>query len=82
MTYTILHKDLQRLNVVEHHPHHFTAEASELGFPAGMFPEEIKTDMGNGQAFILDQEKVDDGDLLWVRYRQALGCVSLTIFND
>jgi hypothetical protein len=80
--YTILNKDRELLGVIESKVHEFTAEASELGFPVGQFPEKILTDMGNGQAFVRVSEIGRDGDLLWVLYRQALGCISLKVFND
>jgi hypothetical protein len=80
--YRILHKEWESFGIVEHEVHQFAAEASSLGFPVGQFPEKILTDMGNGQPLILDSKKVCDGDLMWVVYRQALGCISLKVFND
>jgi len=70
-------------NVVEFEPHRFVAEASELGLRAGEWPTQIPTEIGNRQPFIRRSKKVDaEGDLLWVTYEQALGCVRLRVFND
>lgn len=64
-------------------PHLFVAEASELGFLPGIWPERLRTKLGNGMPFIRRSKKVDaDGDIEWVTYDQANGCVRLRVFND
>lgn len=67
---------------VEAKPHHFVAEASTLGWKPGTWPDRVETDLGNRLPFILDTYETKDGDLLWVRYQQANGCIGLRVFND
>lgn len=58
---------------------HYVTEASDLELPVGQFPRVIQTNLGNGQPFV----RQDDGQVeMGVQYRQVLGCISLTIFND
>lgn len=67
--------------VLEHAPHQFSAEASELGFER--LPVVIHTKMGNGNDFIaMGEETNDDGDLLYVLYQQEYGAIQLKVFND
>lgn len=54
----------------------FVVEASTLDLPPGRFPERIETDLGNGQPFYLFA--LDESRAL---YRQALGCIVLSILN-
>lgn len=60
----------------------YTAFASDIGIAPGPFPRTIETDLGNKLQFIAMRKKVIDGDLQYVRYEQALGCVTLFVFND
>jgi hypothetical protein len=70
-------------DVTESEVHTFTAEASSLGLPPGEWPVSLETEIGNRQPFIRTSRKIDaDGDTMWVTYRQALGCVTLRVFND
>lgn len=69
-------------DVMEHQPHHFTAEASELGLPVGVFPQHLKTTLGNGQDFYAYHDELRDGDRLWVDYHQGNGCIKLRVYND
>jgi hypothetical protein len=70
-------------DVTEAEVHLFTAEASSLGLRAGEWPQNLETKIGNQRPFIRTSKKVDaEGGLLWVTYRQDLGCVVLRIFND
>jgi hypothetical protein len=78
----LLQKDRQMLGVHEYEVHKFSGEASTLGLRVGEWPVKIETDMGNGLPFVFYDKKIDDGDLLWVTYRQDLGCISLRIYND
>jgi hypothetical protein len=77
MAQMIYYKD-----VTEEEVHLFTVEASSLGLRAGEWPQKIETEIGNRRPFIRTSKKVGDEGLLWVTYRQDLGCVVLRIFND
>ena len=51
-------------------------------FRAG-FPRTVETNIGNGQPFVGRTKKVDsDGDIVYVRYTQQLGCYDLIVYND
>lgn len=63
-------------------PYQYTTEASTLGLPAGQWPYLMTTTMGNGMPFVRSTKKVQDGDLLYVRYRQSNGVLDLIVFND
>jgi hypothetical protein len=76
-------KTITRDQVHEFEIHKFSCEASDIGLPAGHWPEVFSTSIGNGQQLVRSTKKVDDeGDLMWVTYRQLLGCISLRIYND
>lgn len=70
---------ITREQVSEHSVHEFVAEASELGWPPGLVPREIMTDLGNGQNLLYRRSFPDNGGWAWT---QANGCVTLTVFND
>lgn len=57
--------------------HTFSAFASDLGMQPGYFPDEIETNIGNGEPFIRIRL-----DSIGGAYKQRLGCAFLTIFND
>jgi hypothetical protein len=58
-------------------------DASELGIRVGeKWPIAIETPLGNGQPFRFHDSMWEDGDLLYVEYRQAFGCLKLRVFND
>ena len=64
-------------------PHHFVLEASDLGLPPGHWPCAIATEMGNKQPFYFTHdERNDEGELVAGHYKQILGCITLTIYND
>jgi hypothetical protein len=42
----------------------------------------MTTTMGNGMPFVRSTKKVQDGDLLYVRYQQSNGVLDLIVFND
>ena len=65
--------------LTEERPYEFFAEASELGFPVGKWPEVIQTSSptGNGNEFLLVRLKDQAG-----HYQQSLGCCRITVFND
>lgn len=56
----------------------FSAEASDLGWPPGMWPNQFKVNgLGNGQFFVkmMQRESV-------IVYMQELGCVQIEVWND
>lgn len=65
--------------VYETEPHHFQADASDLGLPVGYFPPQLPTSMGNKLPFVLEYVKDNGGYFV---YRQTAGCMMLTVFND
>ena len=69
-------------NLTEVTAHHFTTFASDLGWRAGHFPDQVETKMGNGQFLYPVAYKTEDGDLLYVTYRQNLGIMTVKVFND
>lgn len=74
-----------RDQVQETEVHRFTCEASAIGLPAlvSQWPENIETELGNGRS--LYRYSIDwspDDTIAAVRYRQELGCITVTIFND
>lgn len=58
-------------------PHRFYADASDLGWAPGYFPEQVDTDLGNGLPFVKTDQDEDR-----IRYSQANGCITLVVFND
>ena len=64
-------------NAREHEVHQWSTEASDLRLPPGCWPGSISTELGNGQPFIF---QTFDGKCAF--YRQALGCLTLKIWND
>jgi hypothetical protein len=78
----ILRHECERLDVHEFETHRYSADASTLGIAPGKWPASIHTDLGNGMPFMMDHHEVKDGDLMWVRYHQANGCITLLVYND
>lgn len=66
-------------NATETAPHQFCSEASELRFPRNQsyWPRVVQTDLGNKRPFIMFEE-IDGA----AKYRQDLGCATLSVFND
>ena len=63
--------------------HRYGAEASSIGLEPGQWPPSLPTTLGNGQPFVRTAPRYDEqGDLLSVTYRQAMGCISLSVLND
>lgn len=60
----------------------FMCSASDVEAFRKGFPKTVKTCLGNGMAFVGHSKKIVDGDLLYVRYRQAAGCIDLIVYND
>lgn len=73
---------ITRKIVHENEPGKFSVDASELGLTPGEWPVKFETDLGNGQQFVIAERKVEDGDVLYVRYQQSYGKITLTVFND
>lgn len=68
--------------VTETGPHDFVTEASTLGLKPGEWPKRLNTDLGNRLPFILKSVSAPAGELLYVTYVQAMGCIELKVFND
>jgi hypothetical protein len=73
---------ITRDQVREFDTHKYIADASDLGWSPGEWPEWVPTDIGNGKPFLAFSWEYRDGDVEWVTYRQALGCISLNVHND
>ena len=70
------------LGVEEIRAHRFVAEASTLGFRPGQWPRLIETNLGNGRPFFFHSMCHSDGEIISAEYRQALGCITLSVLND
>lgn len=68
---------INRAQVMEHTTHHFTTEASDLGWPPGHWPDRVETDLGNGQSLVLKQINSEQA-----LYEQVAGCIEVTVYND
>jgi len=70
--------------LMEIYPHELETEASMLGLRPGEWPEQIPAPtFGNGMPFLRSTKMLSpDGDLVWVRYNQANGSMSLVVWND
>ena len=76
----------QRHIFTEHKPHQFSTFASDLynvvpAFRNG-FPKRINATIGNGRPFYAISKKMDDDEVVYVRYRQECGCIEIKVFND
>jgi hypothetical protein len=58
-------------------PHEFYTDASDLGWPAGFWPSQAPTLLGNGLPFLLGRVGEDSAT-----YHQCNGCIVLRVFND
>lgn len=65
-------------NASEYENMRFATEASTLCIPVGSWPKSLSTKLGNKQPFQLIY--ADGGEE--ATYRQSLGCLELTVFND
>lgn len=63
--------------VRENQVHQFSAFASDLGIRCDQIPYAFETELGNGQLLMLHH---NGGEMLI--YKQQLGCVTFTLFND
>ncbi len=64
-------------DVTETELHILVAEASDLGWPVGVWPATVETTIGNGQRLQLWSASRE-----YRTYRQALGVIVLRVFND
>jgi hypothetical protein len=64
-------------NATEGGIHDWSADASDLGWPAGYWPRTVRTQLGNGLSFVLSTVTADRAT-----YRQTAGCLLLTVWND
>ena len=60
-------------------PNVYTAEASELGMPPGVWPTSLKCAIGNGLPFMTHKIS-PTGE--FVIYRQCAGMTDIIIYND
>ena len=58
-------------------PQSFCTEASTIGLKPGEWPDVLATSLGNKQQFVLIRLNEDKAV-----YRQSLGIIELTVFND
>jgi hypothetical protein len=78
-----VHKPVSYDLISEIEIHRFVTFASDLGWKPGDWPDRIAIDnLGNKQPFVLLHRETQHGSLLWVDYRQSLGCIQLRVFND
>lgn len=68
---------LSYIDVTETAVHQFAVDASDLGWAPGASLETIPTVMGNGRPFLRTGQ-----DTRATYYRQELGALQLTVFND
>ena len=67
--------------LVGHNRHE--CDASDLGLRPGNFPPRLKTILGSGSMFVAKKVECDGGgDILWVRYEQVVGPLTLVVYND
>ena len=63
--------------------HQFSCFASDVNEFRQGYPRVVPTNLGNSLPFVGIRKKVNaDGDLLYVRYRQQMGCIELVVYND
>lgn len=75
--------DLKAHHFHENRPHEFSGFASDLPHTRQGWPSLIETTIGNGMPLLRKSKKVDaDGDIQYVRYTQANGCIEIVVFND
>ena len=71
--------------VTETRFHHFVTEASTLELAPGVAPRTIPTSLGNRQPFVLTgirKDTLSNEEFVVLKYRQQLGCITLTVFDD
>lgn len=70
---------LTAADVTATNTHEFCTSASDLGWPAGHWPEVLTTTLGNGMPLFRGQI---EGDGEKAVYNQQCGCIAVGIFND
>ena len=69
---------IDRVRIHESATHEFAAEASDLGWAPGQWPQTVTVPgIGNGQPF--NRSKLDETGAV---YTQQFGCVTLRVWND
>ena len=68
---------IDRDQVMAHTTFHFIAEASELEWSPGFFPDKVDTDIGNQQPLVLKECNSQ-----MALYSQVAGCIEVTVYND
>lgn len=64
-------------------PHSYSLFASDFEGTRRGWPARINTNLGNNMPLVRKYKKVDsNGDVMYVRYVQEFGCVSVKFFND
>lgn len=76
--------NIARQSLTESDLHGYVAEASSLRLRPGQWPTTLCiAGVGNEQPFALvEVARDDEGAVVEARYRQTLGIVTLTVFND
>jgi hypothetical protein len=71
--------------------HKWTADASEIGLPPGVWPDTLTTNMGNGLPMIADSDIMHAGEFQGRCYRQPMhrdyigqpwSGIKVYVFND
>lgn len=66
-------------NATEVETHRWCIDASTLGLGPGVeYPQHLLTTLGNGQPFVFDDFDRSGTAV----YQQAMGCLTLKVFND
>ena len=61
----------------------FAADASDLQIRPGLWPDVIKTTMGNGLVLMrVEYGYNDEKELQFVKYKQTCSPLTLKVFND
>lgn len=69
-------------HVTETKPHQFRTEASTIGLAPGEWPALINTEIGNRQPLYRKSALKRDGEIIYVVYTQAMGCIDVIVLND
>lgn len=75
---------IHRSDVRDTDRHEYATEASTVGLAPGTWPDQIPTDLGNGQPLrkVAVIRNFDSGEIEHVTYAQQAGLELVRIFND
>ena len=73
---------VKQAQVVGVGPFSFIAPASSIGLKTGEWPCNIETEIGNKLPLVRGKEKISEGKIVAVHYRQKRGCLRVEITND